>query len=773
MLRASTDTVDTVPIKPTKFRRPSLDMLRFAQEPSSPHDSVRAPQSAPPLEDESGCTPITPSMDGKFSSVRSILRDPRTPGTGQNVRFFSRDAYKVISPEQSIDAEYQPILPSNSEAAQVDRDSFNERSSKSSEGSTTSVSSHSTTNRQAPRPSVSEVFSPMTDVGLPPTAEDQAKYIGSTHQLPPIPPPDFSDLFDVSQALDIPKVPPGLGFDVREPLLDTAIELDMSLTDQGDKSASAPTSSTPFKAKAKGKAKELPMPHAEEQTIPMPPPTEIDEGIFHSKGTSPQMPHPLHDRSHSFSFGQTVFHSIVNGTTSPDVSLDSSRIFSASDLKPSLFDKDLPPIRPSSSAGSRSRAMSDTAFQSMMRSPTKPPEADINDDSSSELVVYSGVADPPDPFRANATTYYTPQTMIPITPPQGAPRHTRKTSKEENIIFSLQTQLALQTELCGQYETDLRARDELVEILGKRLSDFEKEEAKRKNILRSWKKKVQELERTCRYLEEEVEGSRHDSMERSIMDEASGEALRMLHRQIAVLEKEKSEWGRAEVALGEEVATLEALVNERSEDIMGLKEMLWTRDESERELKEGIREAKEQMEMMGHLSMVIDEDELKKLVLEKEMKSEEERERHRAAEFGWDEERADLAAQVQALERDKDKLKAELNAANESLGARDKEYGVLKAELTAQWEHTEKASEKIESLGKKNAALEKERGTLQSGIEELEQKLHHMDGEWNESENKKLQLEGEVQELWTYKEELEKEKEQVGSFFSFLFEIIR
>ena len=67
---------------------------------------------------------------------------------------------------------------------------------------------------------------------------------------------------------------------------------------------------------------------------------------------------------------------------------------------------------------------------------------------------------------------------------------------------------------------------------------------------------------------------------------------------------------------------------------MGLKEMLWTMDESERKLKEGIREVKEQMEMMGHPSTVIGEGELKKLVLEKELKSEEERKRHRAAEFG-------------------------------------------------------------------------------------------------------------------------------------------
>lgn len=61
----------------------------------------------------------------------------------------------------------------------------------------------------------------------------------------------------------------------------------------------------------------------------------------------------------------------------------------------------------------------------------------------------------------------------------------------------------------------------------------------------------------------------------------------------------------------------------------------------------------------------------------------------------------------------------------------------MKTELTTQWEHTEKASEKIEGLGKKNTDLEKERGPLQTGIEELEQKLRDMDGEWNEGENSK------------------------------------
>ena len=88
--------------------------------------------------------------------------------------------------------------------------------------------------------------------------------------------------------------------------------------------------------------------------------------------------------------------------------------------------------------------------------------------------------------------------MIPTTPPEG----TLKKTSEESLIISLQTQLALKTELCEHYETDLKARDELVEILGKKLANLEKDDTKRKNTLRSWKKKVQELERLCRQLEE-------------------------------------------------------------------------------------------------------------------------------------------------------------------------------------------------------------------------------------------------------------------------------
>jgi hypothetical protein len=54
----------------------------------------------------------------------------------------------------------------------------------------------------------------------------------------------------------------------------------------------------------------------------------------------------------------------------------------------------------------------------------------------------------------------------------------RTASKEENLIFPLQTQLTLQTKLRGQYEyeVDLLVRDKLVEMLGNKLAEVEKEE---------------------------------------------------------------------------------------------------------------------------------------------------------------------------------------------------------------------------------------------------------------------------------------------------------
>ncbi|KAF8176272.1 hypothetical protein BJ912DRAFT_700513 [Pholiota molesta] len=762
-------------------RSSSLDMLRSSPEAQYPQDTAHSTNdlgSRPSIDflrqesldfnrpKEDGDFLSTPAGLDKFGSKRSILRDRNTPGTGQNVRFIGRDAYKVITPDHSLSAELQnkpqPPLPQ-------EETPFMDRLTQASafDSPQTLERSQSLNSPKSSRPTVAEIFAPLIEVQENPQANlsaDQSSMSISSYNHFVI--TENSNLFDVSQQLDIPSFPPpGLNFDVDAPMFDTSGNENSQVLAEGGiiPYSSEGMTSTPYRpqdTKGKGKEKTVDVP-TEDAQVPVP--VVIDETIFHAKERSPKFAAPLHERSQSFSFGQTIFYSMANsGGDATKSASDHSAAYPSSELKPgSVTSSSAAPTPPS--AKGRSRALSDTVFQSMLRS-TPPkiiePEADINDDSSSGLVVYSGGE--PDPFSTHATTYYTPQTMIPTTPPKGFVRHNRKTSKEENLIISLQTQLALRNELCSQYEADLKARDELVEILGKKLSDAEKDDAKRKAALRSWKRKVQDLEKACRQLEEAVEDSRQMSMERSVMDEASSEALRMLHRQIAGLEKEKGDWAKREAALREEVETLEGLVRERSEDVMNLKESLWSRDESERELKEGIQEAKEQIDMMGNISVgVFDEEELKRLMMEKEQKSAEETQRFRTAEFALKQELADVKMKCEGLEVQKASWEEELENVNQLLKTREEEYAVLKSELEAQWQHTEVAGEKVEALEKERAELEKERDELKAGLEELETRMSTMEVEWQESENRRQELDNELQEVWNLKDALEKDREEL------------
>jgi len=766
--RPSQDTTRSVKEKP---RRPSIDILR--QENSQPPQLSQPFKDSPPDSDFLS----TPGFD-KFNSKRSILRDPNTPGTGQNVRFFARETYKVITPDQSLSTELlekpQPPLPPE-ETPFLDRLS---QANQSASGSPPSVK------RSPPsksRPSVAEIFSLPTQQPSSPAPSPNNSNIDNSNMSLSFPnyivPDESSNLFDVSQQLDLPSFPPpGLQFDVNSPIFDSS-PLNDSVNDNsqmlsqegGPNLYSNNMTSTPYRPKdlkGKGKEKAAEEPEKQEQGKPLVAvPEIIDETIFHANEKSPKFPLPLHERSQSFSFGQTLFYSMANSGGDASKSTADEAAYPSSELKPESVLSSSAASAPPSTKGHRSRAMSDTVFQTMLRStPTKPvqPEADINDESSSGLVVYSGGPSEPDPFSAHANTYYTPQTMIPTTPPKGAAKHNRKTSKEENLIISLQTQLALRTELCNQYETDLKARDELVEILGKKLSDVEKEDAKRKNSLRSWRKKVQELERACRQLEEAVEESRQESMERSVMDEASGEALRMLHRQIASLEREKTDWLRKEHALQGEVETLEGLVRERSEDIMNLKESLWTRDESDRELKEGIREAKEQIDMMGNISVgVFDEEELKRLLAEKDQKNSEETQRFRTVELELRQELDEVKMKYEGLGVQKARLEEQLQEVNQQLSTRNEEHATLKSELEAQWGHTESAGSKIQILEKGLVELAQERDGLKLELDELEARTANMEVEWNESENKRNELEAELQEVWNLKDALEKDRGEV------------
>lgn len=605
-------------------------------------------------------------MDANNGSVRSILRDPKTPGTGQNVRFFSRDAYRVISPDQSMESEaHDPtsFLDRLQRVPMVEQPEPHPNLSTGSGG--------------GKRPLVTEIFAPVSKV----SGNDAPDIMASS---------DLTNIFDMSQQCDLPNIPVSFDSDIRLP--DSAVELT-------DAEAQGFTS-TPYKdhenktmyhsmtlSDVAEEGKDDPQ---VKELVPTPPPSARD-----------------HDRS-PFSFGQTVFHSLSRSSGSNS---DKSRLSDSS----SLF-------------RNRTRAHSDGIFK---LGGSISPETDINDVSGNDdLVVYaSPTAEPPDPFRADATTYYTPQTMIPPTPPKGA-THTRSASKEEDIIWSLRTQLALQQELCAQYEIDLGARDELVQALSSRCEKTEQEGERRRGILRTWKKKVGELERVCRGLEEEVERGREESWERSVMDEASGEALKCLQRRIETLEREKADGEKKAQKVLEEKEGLEKVLANFKE----------------------VKDANHQIQVMGGPD---DPEELKALVTKTEQAGVAERERHRIAELEWEEERGILIMRGAQVETDREELAVELAAAQEQLTQKDNEYGVLKSELEAQWQHTETAGEKMDELQKERDALRKE-------VENLERRIGEMAEEWNESENRRMELEVEIQETIDIKEAIEREKEEVS-----------
>jgi len=111
-------------------------------------------------------------------------------------------------------------------------------------------------------------------------------------------------------------------------------------------------------------------------------------------------------------------------------------------------------------------------------------------------------------------------------------------------------------------------------------------------------------------------------------------------------------------------------------------------------------------------------------------KNEEEvqRQRQRTVSLLWNQEREELVCEIEELENKILDLTSKPSE-GEKLA---QQYAVLQAELEAQWKNTK-------TLVKENAELKKSRDTLQ--------KVADLEGDWNESENRKPQLEAENEEV--------------------------
>ncbi|KAF8500712.1 hypothetical protein BU17DRAFT_102388 [Hysterangium stoloniferum] len=110
---ASLSLDSPVKLVPKKHRARLQVGAFFSQSPTAP--SSENPKHAPlPVQPHTPTAtasdifdPLVEVRPTGSGPIRSILRDRNAPGTGRSVRFFSRDAYRIITPNGSMDGEVE------------------------------------------------------------------------------------------------------------------------------------------------------------------------------------------------------------------------------------------------------------------------------------------------------------------------------------------------------------------------------------------------------------------------------------------------------------------------------------------------------------------------------------------------------------------------------------------------------------------------------------------------------------------------------------------
>lgn len=314
-------------------------------------------------------------------------------------------------------------------------------------------------------------------------------------------------------------------------------------------------------------------------------------------------------------------------------------------------------------------------------------------------------------------------------------------SIEEDLVNSLSTQLALQQELCKQYEVDLCSRDETVSGLREKLNASTRDLENRKSVIRVWRKKVTELEHACRYLEDQVDRRMQDSMEHSTLEEASREALRMLHERINALESEKREVdGKVDILRAE----------------------LAQRDESERDVRQRINFAHANIDSAvgsgeASVTRVPSNRGLTEVQLDQTGGKLED-----GAQIQVHMRVAELEQVLAGLVDEKSTLLQQSRDSASSLARYERELAILKAELEAQWKNTEESSATVNHLRQEQSLLQKERDCLRQELELLDDKANMMESEWMESENRRAELEESLHDVRAAKDEAERERDTVS-----------
>ena len=265
-------------------------------------------------------------------------------------------------------------------------------------------------------------------------------------------------------------------------------------------------------------------------------------------------------------------------------------------------------------------------------------------------------------------------------------------SAQSELIRSLREQLAVQEDLSAQCELELNSQDERVKLLSDRcdtaeaaLTHWHEHGEKQSRAVRRMTRRITELERMCTRLQDEVDHSRSESLERSIMDETSGQALKTLHRQILTLEDRNRELVLHSEERGERIRELEASEEDTQAELEQLKTHIDELEGTNAELREQL-ELQPAAEAPGllHRNMRKLEEELAMMKDELE------------AQWVYTEEAEDKVAKLQEEKAD---LKREVEELRRDLGSKNLTIGTLEASNLELDALVDDANERTQQLG--------------------------------------------------------------------------
>ncbi|KAH7106406.1 hypothetical protein BKA62DRAFT_825942 [Auriculariales sp. MPI-PUGE-AT-0066] len=288
----------------------------------------------------------------------------------------------------------------------------------------------------------------------------------------------------------------------------------------------------------------------------------------------------------------------------------------------------------------------------------------------------------------------------------------------EQIISALRSALEAHRDMAVQFDIDLEARDEMVDLLKTHVARYREDRNKwkheadrRHSAAQHFRNKVTDLEDLCRTFEEHIERNREESLERSITDAASNSALAHLHQTLQELESERaildSQVRDAEIRLAREVERAGALERE-NEDLHNTeksvrKELTQARD-AEVQLDRRVRELETELGK-GSFDAELPNNAANRINL--------------------------LSQQIEYLRNQSDGFKTELEKKEASLAT-------LQEELEAQWCNTEEMNDTILALRSENhnlqdtvrnlrdqrAQLEEDNARLEARLQEEEEHSH-------------------------------------------------